>query len=1141
MIAFTSFLVLASLPQAPHAVEPVAKARAPYRALTDTRRSFTNRNVEAVRGFVATNDGSELYALNVDQSTIVAFAAPLVQPFARWRTLAEPCAIAFDGPDLLVVGQGNHAIARHSRTTGAMLDVLALPSEPADLVVDPENHEAWVSCMGADRVVQIALGPPFAIVRTYGVADGLLAKRPRNLSIDLGDPQDPSDSVVYVAPLVSGNNTMITTQLPGGSALRERVVDGYDASGFPSGGLPDVDLFRIRRASGVVERVVRKAGSLMLAHGKNPATGDYWMLGVDEHNLLATNEPAIRGRFATNALSIVRASSWPGAGAGPVLPDLHRDLDDDTPDDATPTHSSTSACAFPCAIAFHASTGWAAIAGSGSPRILLCDQDGARRQTLSLDDAALGIHGRVVRTLRIVQGTQLLAYCQQTNEILVYSLAPLALVPTRSIALGDDPAPASVKRGRAIWYDASRSTDARTSCNTCHPQGGSDGLVWQISNAPVDEKGPMVTQPLLGLEDSFPYHWRGERSLDEFNDAFPGLLGASAALPPAELDDFLEFLFSLVPPANPSQDVDRELKDALRPMAQGVGVVPLPRVGSPVRGSALYHDRDADGLFGNGSCASCHMDPTGSRGDYFADKPSPVASASNFETIQLDAGLALKDQPLVDVAVDPVAGAGASSFKSQLLGSGVLHDGRSQSLFTFVLAFFPTFNAQEKADVVSFVQLFDTGTAPATHFVARLDASTSETEARRLRKLVASQTSRGWIGVVALTTWDVGGVPTRIAWWWDAASAHFVPEDASLASAQTFAQFVAAASSGSASITLLGVEPGNERRLAADNDLDGLDSGVERALGTDPWRADTDRDGAPDGDEVANGSDPLDASSLPNDATPPQLVGPIEIDFVNASQVKLHFRSDEPARWSIALATPNGRPVSEARLSLDVLHTAVVHRLEPSTEGFHANGYTGTLVLTDRAGNASAPIALPPFDTASMIHEATAPGVGVDVVVGDLALTQESRAGSTWSARADVRVDWREHGPPAIGAPSHVVVAQLMKRAANGLDWEIVPASNVTHDAPNAPSTSFLFDGVPYSALPGPFVVLAPTDASGRTSVHVAASGLAPGEEVLFDVLAVLPAPAGYAPASPAFVGPNQRRYVLPATASSKRAVKSTL
>src|SRR5262245_14038330 len=112
----------------PRPARPDTARQKAYRSLTDTRRSFTNFNCEVVRGLAATSDGSEVFAINSYESTLLKFAGLAPQPVAHWRTLTNPVAIAFDGPDLLVVGQGDHALARHDRASGAIRDLLRLRS-----------------------------------------------------------------------------------------------------------------------------------------------------------------------------------------------------------------------------------------------------------------------------------------------------------------------------------------------------------------------------------------------------------------------------------------------------------------------------------------------------------------------------------------------------------------------------------------------------------------------------------------------------------------------------------------------------------------------------------------------------------------------------------------------------------------------------------------------------------------------------------------------------------------------------------------------------------------------------------------------------------------------------------------------------
>ena len=78
----------------------------------------------------------------------------------------------------------------------------------------------------------------------------------------------------------------------------------------------------------------------------------------------------------------------------------------------------------------------------------------------------------------------------------------------------DDPTNPAVKAGRAAFNDANASTTGTFSCESCHPDGGTDQLVWvldtPICNAPgCTQIPPRVTMPIRGLRDTAPYHWDG--------------------------------------------------------------------------------------------------------------------------------------------------------------------------------------------------------------------------------------------------------------------------------------------------------------------------------------------------------------------------------------------------------------------------------------------------------------------------------------------------------------------------------------------------------------------------------------------------------------------------------------------------------
>lgn len=106
-----------------------------------------------------------------------------------------------------------------------------------------------------------------------------------------------------------------------------------------------------------------------------------------------------------------------------------------------------------------------------------------------------------------------------------------------TIALADPTHPA-VKRGRMAFNNANASTTRTFSCESCHPDGHTDQLLWILDTpicsagpAPCDEQcatcdeetgfcvnpfdrgctqiPPRITMPIRGLRDTAPYHWDG--------------------------------------------------------------------------------------------------------------------------------------------------------------------------------------------------------------------------------------------------------------------------------------------------------------------------------------------------------------------------------------------------------------------------------------------------------------------------------------------------------------------------------------------------------------------------------------------------------------------------------------------------------
>ncbi|MGE3818352.1 MAG: hypothetical protein AB7I30_02875, partial [Isosphaeraceae bacterium] len=88
---------------------------------------------------------------------------------------------------------------------------------------------------------------------------------------------------------------------------------------------------------------------------------------------------------------------------------------------------------------------------------------------------------------------------------------PRSLKVKETIAL-DDPTHPAVKRGRIAFNRAAASTTGTFSCESCHPDGHTDQLLW-VLNTPIvsggDQIMPRSTMPVRGLRDTAPYHWDG--------------------------------------------------------------------------------------------------------------------------------------------------------------------------------------------------------------------------------------------------------------------------------------------------------------------------------------------------------------------------------------------------------------------------------------------------------------------------------------------------------------------------------------------------------------------------------------------------------------------------------------------------------
>ncbi len=1064
-----------------------AAGATPYAVLDNLQAPYTNLSVTPYRPMAVTPDNLHFYALNTHFGS-VRFFDFATSSQSTWRTPAGPVSLAIwdrhpdDIERLLVVSRGSHTLTVFDRLTGEVKDVLELPFEPADLLVHSSKDRAYVSCSGARVVAEI----------------DLIALSVNPIPIPCIQPAWMSwadDDHLLVAPLISGNNS---TAIALAGVPETLVLDltnlGTLFPGWSTPGLPDEDLFSIDISSGSVAPSSRGAGTLLFAHGVNPASGNHWQLGIESLNRdpAMQTEPALNGRFALNRLTLTALPAHGGAVAGAHT---QVELDDSIPSTPVIDYNPALTVGQPTGLCF-SSNGWGLACGVTTDNVVVLAPGGG-----GLTEGQVAFEwdlpaGSIPRSVMLDPFSQSIAlvYCWGTNKVLAYALAPFNPTPF-VMDLGHDPTPAAVKRGREVFYDASHSLHNHLTCGSCHIDGTSDQLDWNLSDKPRDTKGALHTQTLMGIDRLAPFHWRGERPvLEDFGGAFTGLLGAPAPLTPQQFADFKAFVFSLRNPANIGADESRVLNDAL---AQ-----PLPNgfTGSAVNGESVYIRTPS---VGNATCLTCHSLPTGSNNDLIPEVPTLLTSLSHMETTAFNE-LEDKDMTIVSIVATGPGGAQLRFFKP-LTGYGLLHDGTVNTRFDFVQGFVQL-TLQERADVTEFLFQFDSGLAKSAHVSTLVDAAHPAGLAR-LTSYLLPQAQAGHCDLAVIGRYPVGGVPTSLQWAYRLATDDFRADLASVAPVPA-ATFVTNLMGAGVSNLFLGLPPGNAEKFAIDYDTDELLNQDELALGTDPFDNDTDGDGALDGIEIQDVTDPLDPFSVTTNSVFPVITN-LNIEWVTAKNARVTFRTSEPCSSVLVYSTPAGTVQIASDGELERVHNLIATELLPSTNNglpptvFHA--YTGTLVVTDSSGNPSA--LMLNFTSGEFFPVVLPSPVSVTGALNFTSVTRSS--GGVLDVVGDVRLDQKLHGPPALPLQDYVVVANVL------VDGVISTFTQTPVQPQN-----FSLDGTAYTALPGPFLITPVTNSTGSANFNFSLSGLAAGQEVTFNIIAAystahLSTP--YNPAAPNF------------------------
>lgn len=1081
-----------------------AQSTAPYTSVTNTRVDVPNLMPEPFTG-MALDAGAFLWAVNPYSNRIVGFATGgLRLEFATgWNPISV--AVVEDEPSpgrrkLLVVCAGTHGLFVHKLPNGRLEGFVPLDAEPADVLYDEDSERAFVSCQGTNTVLEFdPLAVP-VVVERYEIPIG---ERPGFLYLDRGGP-GAADNRVYVAAGVTGNNSVFNVV----DTDDEGVGSVFDLDGWGGGELDDWDVYCIDPnvppgSTGDVTPVVRGSGSLQFDLERH-ADGTLWILGTDSLNKdpALQSEPAIKGDFVVNQLQRVAGvtgTTLVQAGAG-------IDLDDTVPGGAA-TYDACHSINQARALVFGGPAGSRAYVASPFRDVILV-LDGSGQRVVSPAILEFQLPNRAQCYGLLTFGTNLLALCLGTMTVEIFSTSESSFnpLPIATLSLGADPTPPEIKAGRAVFLDGSFSQDARSSCAACHVAARSDQLGWSLKGTPNDVKDVMVTQSLLGMADTFPHHWRGERDLMDFQKAFAGLLGARDN-PPCEeemsdtdMDDLVAFFESLLAPANPIQNPRRVL-DQNRSAGPIAGEDP-PHVGDPIQGQTTFNNHPLFQQLAGVTCVACHISETGGDGNIFPENQGRIPRAraievAHFRQLQ-NRGRSGKWLQLPANTTPPI------SLKSVLVnenGFGFSHRGDRASLQHFVEGF-PDLDMQQTADITAFIDQFDQGLSAAAHWAVFYFQANAGIETD-IDQILLANAPADWNDAAAIGLYRVGAALQPMRWWYDAASGLFEPDTLSVAPI-TWPTMKAKTAAGDAEHVFLGLPPGAGPRFAIDFDGDGL----------------------------RNQNDPAPWTPSAGNPAAPTLVD-WSIDLVTARMAKLLLEFSEPVIYTVtyqARPRPGSTlpgPVHTASRDYFVQRDVITLTHSESSVPFLQlpNGtivlpgydveFDATITFRDRAGIPVGPVPLatavgaPTFEPRPFFPSNPFGLEAILLHIEELVLTATLPTASSTRFLFDVEVGANKGAPDfePPGVPQMVFFTVATDIAG---DFAKVALGTGPGQMTTPLDTSFdVFEGgipVTYDAEPDePWLVSPLTDASGRAALDFTIHNAPNGTRVRVSAMGILP------------------------------------
>ena len=674
---------------------------------------------------------------------------------------------------------------------------------------------------------------------------------------------------------------------------------GRDWSPLVRFSLPDDDVFTINANTLAQSTIYTGVGTTLFNMAVNPVSGNVYVSNTDAHNQVRREGPGqfgcstypaapctVQGHLAEANISVL-------SGTTSKMIHLNKHINYNIL--PAPSGVKNNSLATPTGLVVSPDGTTLYVAAFGSSKIGVFSTTALENNTF--DPTVIGSNyipvtgggpsGLVLDSPR----NRLYVLTRFDNSISVVNLTTSSGSEILHVGL-HNPEPASVVTGRPFLYDAiDFSSNGEASCSSCHIFGNMDDLAWDLGNPdnpvttnpqpinfaaaatgfkpPINGtgvvtdfhpmKGPMTTQTLRGLDNSNAMHWRGDRSVpangttcpdpadacennsfNNFNVAFPGLVGNNAQLSGSQMQEFTDFALQIALPPNPIRSLDNSLNSAQS------------------TGSSFFTGTIVDGNLL--SCSGCHdLTPSqghfGTGGNASFEGETQIFKIPHLRNAYQKVGMfGMPDVPFFKALKTPFQG-------NQVRGFGFLHDGTTDTLFRFLNAIGFTFpDDTTRRNVEQFVLAFDSDFAPivgqqvtltstATFANCTPGSSTDPTCARidlMVARASAPFTSKFAGGSVTecdlVVKGKIGGVSKG---WVRVAGGTFQPDDGTANVSDASLRGLAA--TAGQELTYTAVPPGSGVRIGIDRDLDGVLNGQDNCPGTaNANQADLDGDGVGD-------------------------------------------------------------------------------------------------------------------------------------------------------------------------------------------------------------------------------------------------------------------------------------------------------